>query len=392
MKKTMKVIASVHLTDTPVTHILEVFTRLQNSYNIELIALNTPDMSKVTDLTRTVNIRQAPLTQYNIPLLKGFFYEAYIILYILSSREKIDFIYSRSRPFNFAEYVIGKLKKIPIVIEVNGILTDEIIMETPNPSSLTSLRVKMVSFIEKKSLSAASKIITVTSNIKKRIQKDYHIREDKITVIGNGANTTMFKPVDKKEAKKKLNLDENQKYITFTGNLAPWQGIEFLVKAAPLILKEIPDIKFLIVGDGSVKEKLMGMVDDLDLHDSFIFTGMVPYEDVPLYINSGELCVAYKIPIGSGYSALKFYEYMACGMPIVGSRVTGFEILEEHDAGILVEPQNHEKLADAVIKLLKNDELREQMGKNGRKYLVENSSWDAVTKKIENILKDIPGV
>lgn len=382
----MKVIALNYLTDTPVTHILEVFTRLQASYNTELILLKTQSEFKVTELSNKVNIRQTPFTQHKIPFLRGLWFEIYIILYVLFSREKIDVIYGRLRPFSFAEYTIHKLTKIPVIIEVNGLLTEEFVMETQMSSILNSLLVKTVSYMESKTLSVSDKVISVTPNIKKTLQKKYGVPEDKGIVIENGANTDLFKPINMEEAKKKLKLNEDYRYIIFVGNLAPWQGVEYLVKAAPLILKEVPDIKFLIVGDGAMKNELMESVHDLKLQDSFHFTGMIPYEDVPLYVNSGELCVAYKKPIGSGYSALKFYEYMACGKPIVASRVTGFELLEQQNAGVLVEPQNFEKLAEAVIAILKNEELRKKMGENGRKFLIENNSWDAVTKRIENIL------
>ena len=388
-KKNMKVIAFNYLTDTPVTHILEVFTRLQEKYDVELTLLNTLEKSNITKLANDVKICHVPLTQYKVPFFKGLWFEIYIILHFLISREKIDIIYGRLRPFSFAEYVLWKLKKIPVVIEVNGILTEEILMEIKAPSFLNPLILKIVSFLEGKTLSVAKKVFAVTPNIKSKIQEVHNIEEDKVFVIENGANTDLFKPIAKEKAKEKLHLNYKNQYITFIGNLAPWQGVEYLVKAAPIILNEIPDIKFLIVGDGAMRQELQEMVDKLNVQDSFIFTGMVPYEDVPLYVNAGELCVAYKIPIGSGYSALKFYEYMACGKPIVGSRVTGFEILEQYNSGVLVEPQNHEKLANEIIKLLKNEKLREQMGKNGRKYLIENNSWDAVTKRISSILDNI---
>jgi len=74
---------------------------------------------------------------------------------------------------------------------------------------------------------------------------------------------------------------------------------------------------------------------------------------VPEYINASNVCVVPKIPLKSGHSPLKLYEYMACGKPVVASRISGFEILEQNNAGILVEPENPEKLAKAILKLLK---------------------------------------
>ena len=197
MPKIIKFSAFVYLDDTPVTHILEVVTKLQKSYEIELIVLNTPDKSKVTNLTKEVKIREVPLTQYKIPFLRGLWYEIYLTLYILTSSEKIDIIYSRLRPFSISEYLIKFLKKIPVIVEVNGLLTEEIIMEIHAPSFFNPILSRIVSFFEKRALSASNKIISVTSDIKNRLQEAYNLPKDKIVIIENGVNTKLFKPIDK---------------------------------------------------------------------------------------------------------------------------------------------------------------------------------------------------
>ncbi len=142
---------------------------------------------------------------------------------------------------------------------------------------------------------------------------------------------------------------------------------------------------FRVTSEGQMKEELVELVDKTGVSDKFIFTGTVPYEEVPKYINASDVCVVPKRPLKSGYSPLKLYEYMACGEPIVASRISGFEILEQQNAGILVEPENPEELAKAIIKLLKDEKLREEMGKNGREYVVKHHSWESVARKVAEV-------
>ena len=142
-----------------------------------------------------------------------------------------------------------------------------------------------------------------------------------------------------------------------------------------------------------MKDKLLGITSELGLSDKFTFTGRVPYEQVPLYINAADVCVAPFIKERNskiGLSALKTYEYLACGKPIVASSIPGVQdLIESSGGGIPVTPEDPEELANAVVRLLSDEEARVEMGKKGRKYVVENHSWDGVAGKILKICEDI---
>jgi glycosyltransferase involved in cell wall biosynthesis len=110
------------------------------------------------------------------------------------------------------------------------------------------------------------------------------------------------------------------------GNLAPWQGMEYLIQVAPSLTKRLPSIRFLIIGSGVLKEKFQAQVQSSGMSDRFIFTGMVDYEKIPLYINISDICLVLKRRLASGYSPIKLFEYMACGKPVlvrVGVEFTG---------------------------------------------------------------------
>jgi glycosyltransferase involved in cell wall biosynthesis len=107
---------------------------------------------------------------------------------------------------------------------------------------------------------------------------------------------------------------------------------------------------------------------------NYIFTGSVPYEQVSMYINACEVCVVPKRPLKSGYSPLKLYEYMACGKPVIASRLDVFEVLEQINSGLLVNPEDPNEFSTAVLQLLSDPYLREKMGFNGRNYVQRSQS------------------
>ncbi len=364
-------------------HIFEVLQNLATSHEAILFA---PEEKGCIFENHKFEVRYIPTVGRGI--MRFMIYELLLFLYLFNYfiKSKPDVIYARSNT-GIASSIISPLFNVPRVAEVNGLSIKEAKMRSEPAIRIFVMR----KIIEKLNYKHAKKIVAVTKSLKEEIKKVYHIPDEKIVVIENGANTDLFKPMDKKECIKELNLDESYQYVCFVGKMAPWQGVEYLIEAVPLILKEVPNTKFLIVGGGMMKEKLIRMIKKLSLEDKFIFTGAVPYEEVPKYINASDICTAplTKGRMKSGSSALKIYEYMGCEKPIVSSRITNLEFIEQQNAGILVEPENPEELAKAIIKLLRDKKLSENMGKNGRGYVVKNHSWKMVTKKVESVINEV---
>jgi glycosyltransferase involved in cell wall biosynthesis len=188
-------------------------------------------------------------------------------------------------------------------------------------------------------------------------------------------------------AKESLQLDLSCLYVGFVGIIAPWQGLEHLIRSAPQILREDPKTKFLLVGDGESRNKLVELVKELDLASHFVFVGAVPYTEVPKYINAMDVCISFRK--GTPASPLKLYEYMVCGKPVVATDNPDNNFAKEINAGILIDPEKPEEVAGSIISLLKNDVMREKMGGNGRKYVLEKRSWQAVTQEVESVIKAV---
>jgi glycosyltransferase involved in cell wall biosynthesis len=241
----------------------------------------------------------------------------------------------------------------------------------------------------------ASKIVVVAQGIKDALVTDYKLPLGKIVVIPNGANLDLFRGMDKMRCRQDLGLNMYKKYICFTGNLAPWQDLKTLIEAAPRIIEKIPDVTFLIVGDGMMRNKLEATANKLNFADKFIFTGWVSHNDVPKYINSSEVCIVPLImevdkiigpsPFKIYGSPQKLYEYLACEKPIVAFAIDGLDFVEERNLGFIVPSNNPTELGEALIKLLMNEELAKEMGTNGRRYVVESHSWLGVAQRISEI-------
>ncbi len=361
--------------DAQNVHIFELFNNLRKVAEVNLFVPKPKkiqlDLSDIKYVPR-LNIPPFGLISYQISL--------FFNLYFYCKKKKVDAFYARQSDFSFMPLILSKYFGIPYFVEVNGLIIDEMMM-----FKKSKLKLNITRFSEKLGYKHAMKIIAVTRGIKKGLIELYDVPDEKIIVVENGANTDLFRPMDKGDAKKALNLDQKLKYIGFVGNLAPWQGVDYLIYSAPLIISAFPETRFLIVGDGKLRNEWIQLAKKIGVYDKFNFTGSVPYKSVPLYINASDVCVVYKKPIKSGYSPLKLYEYLACGKPVVASRVDGFEIIERQEAGILVKPENPEELAEAIIRLLKDGKLKEKIGMNGREYVIKNHSWEAIGRKIAEV-------
>ena len=363
--------------DNSTIHIIELLKNLAKRNDVICFAPKPKNVKY-----KFQEIAYTPILNKPIFLSISYQWALFFNLFYYCCKARPDALYARLDMFTFSPLIISKLFRIPYFVEINGVMLEEMKL-----SNSFKLNVCIAKISEKLNYKRAKRIIAVTQAIKKAIKKKYDIPDEKVVVIENGANTDLFKPMNPQKTMKELNLNENCNYVCFSGSFARWHGLEDLVKSAPLVLKEVENTKFILVGDGLMKKKIVQMVNDLNLTDSFIFINRVPYEEVAKYVNIFDVCVILKKRDIPG-CPLKLYEYMACGKPVIATNTEDFRVLEEYNAGILVDPEKTEEVADAITTLLKNKDLREEMGKNGRKYATENRSWEAVAREVEKVMKD----
>jgi glycosyltransferase involved in cell wall biosynthesis len=124
----------------------------------------------------------------------------------------------------------------------------------------------------------------------------------------------------------------------------------------------------------------------------FIFTGMQRHHDIPFFINVADICVApfiFERNRKTGVSPVKVFEYMACGKPVVASRIEGLEFIESEGAGWLIEPGDVKSLEEALLDLVMDGKKREDMGRKGLQIASKRFTWDSKALNIEKILKEL---
>lgn len=299
----------------------------------------------------------------------------------LITKEKPDIFYSRFYLIAPLFYIFIKFIRSSIIVisEHNGYLYDE--MKMMNFSGLKAFIARRLQLL---GAQLSDKVRVVTEGIKVLLVQN-GINESKIFVTGNGTDINHFRPIKHYKALEIAGLKPDYYYVGFIGSFIKWQGIDFILRAVPMILKEMPQVRFLIVGDGPEYKNLRSLSKKLGLEKECIFIGSVPYEMAPVYINSFDIAVAPFIRKRNekiGVSPLKIRDYAACGVPIVASEVKGLEIVEENNIGILVNPEDEEELANAIIILLKNPEMRRKMGKRARKLAEREFSWKKTVREI----------
>ena len=152
--------------------------------------------------------------------------------------------------------------------------------------------------------------------------------------------------------------------------LVPHKGQRHLIDAAALVIRQVPDARFILAGEGELRGALERQIKDLRLEKHVFLAGFRP--DVLSVHKSFDIFVLSSVTEGLGTSLL---DAMACSKPIVGTRAGGIpEVVKDGETGILVSPRDHEALASALVKLLKDPALRERLGAAGRVRVCERFS------------------
>ena len=211
---------------------------------------------------------------------------------------------------------------------------------------------------------------------------------DKIVVIPNGVNIKDFDmPYSKKECREKLGLPLDDEIILFVGVLDPYKGPEFLLKAMPKILKEVPEAKLVFVGSGVMREELERLCKLLGIEKNIEFVGFVGEVSIKaLYYRSADVFV---LPSFIEVFPIVLLEASASGLPIVVSDLKTFKcIIDERWNGIVTKRGDEKSLAEAIIYLLENENVREKMGKNARKK-IEDFSWERIAEETEKVYEGL---
>ncbi len=220
-------------------------------------------------------------------------------------------------------------------------------------------------------------VIAVSDETRKTIIKDRNLDVKKAITIHYGVDLDKFNASNGRITKTEPKLNRNHKTLGIVARLTDQKGHIYLIKAAPEIVKKFPSVKFVLVGDGPLRDSLKAEIAKLGLSCNFEFLGF--RNDVNELLNSFDIFVLPSLFEGLPNVLL---EAMACAKPIVATSVAGVpEVVVDGFTGLLVPPKNPEALAKRISALLENEELMVKMGKEARKRVENNFS---LTTQVDN--------
>lgn len=324
----------------------------------------------------------------DFPLLRSLSFSFFLTIFLVRYHSKFrpDVVHIR-RGISIVPAIFARLRKAVLIYEVND---DPYAYATRNAQStgiLTRLERWLAIRTDEMILSWCDAAFVITREIKHRIiQHLPQINPTKLHVLPSGANTEMCRPMDQGHCRSMLQLDHVRKYIGFIGTLLGHQGVNTLIDAAPSILETFPDACFVVIGEGPMKHPWRKQVEERSLQDCFLFTGQIDYEQTPLWINAMDICAAPFLADAGLSSPVKIFDYMACGRPVVASRIPGTtDIFEDSGAVRLVKPEHKDALAAAIVDVLANVEMAHEMGLKGRRLVETQYDRKLLAKKIEEV-------
>lgn len=288
-----------------------------------------------------------------------------------------DAMYVRADALAFPAFLWARLRKLPVVLEVNGPHSDRLVAK-PWLRPFGPLLAGLQRFQFRRS----SALIAVTPLLSEWLQNEAPGKE--INVIPNGANADLFHP------QARNTIETPPRYVILVGLLAHWQGVQLLLAA----LQDAAwpaDVSVVIAGDGAERER----VREAARHDPRIrYLGIVPYRDVPGLVAASLAGLSLKTAVEgrteTGMSPLKLYETLACGVPAIVTEYHGqAEVVREHNCGIIVSQVNPSELARAVARVATDESQRQVWGANGRRAIEEKHSWDERAGRTDQVLRSL---
>jgi glycogen(starch) synthase len=281
--------------------------------------------------------------------------------------------------------------KRPFVHTIHGVLADE--YEQARENGYQSFRSRIANYfmhrlakLEGETAKNAKLIVTISKYSLEKIENHYGVDAAKVRIVPNGVDPEKFKPLEDQEAIKRQFGLGNEPCVLFVGSLIPRKGLPFLVEAAKKVVKKYSGTKFVIVGEGPLKNRLLSNLETANLSGNFKFLGNLKEDMLTALYNCADVFALPSIQEGQGIVLL---EAQASAKPVVAFDVGGVnEAVRNGETGLLVKRGSSEELADALLKLLSDKALREKMGANGRRFVTENFTWDICAQKMLNVYRE----
>ncbi len=300
-----------------------------------------------------------------------------------------DIIHAHSPVLNgLAALRVGRNKNIPVVYEIRAFWEDAAVDQ--GTSREGGLRYKLTQVLETKIIKDVDAVFTICDGLRKEIIKR-GVPESKVTVVPNSIDSSRFTfnaPVNT-QLQQKLRLN-GKRVIGFIGSFFSFEGVPALVEVMPLLLKQNPDYRLLLVGGGEDEEKIIRLVRDMGLQDKVVLIGRVPHSEVKDYYSLADLFVYPRLSIRLTelVTPLKPLEAMAQGKLVVASDVGGHkEMIFPGKNGDLFSAGSIDDMVRVIAKTFESEYDWENRKQAGRVYVEHERNWITTVKKYESVYR-----
>jgi len=326
-----------------------VLTNIYGEHNIKILSLVESPNQKLT-------------------LFRKLKFSLNFFFYVINN--KFDLIICSHLSLSFLTFIIHLFFKIPYFVITYGVE----VWLSPN-------------FFEKKGILNANLVLPISNFTKYQMMKNYNISDKKLIVMPCFIGTGRFIIKEKNsDLIKKYNL-ENKKILLTVGRLNKQEqqkGHDRIIQVMVSLVKKIPNLIYIIVGDGDDKPRLENLVLENKLNNFVVFAGQV--EDNLLF-DFYNLCDVYVMPSSQEGFGIVFLEAAAFQKPVIaGNKDGSVDAVADGETGILVDPNNIQEIADAIEYLILNRDIAEKMGKAGRERVLMEFSLEIMEDKLKKII------
>jgi glycosyltransferase involved in cell wall biosynthesis len=292
--------------------------------------------------------------------------------------KRYDVVHTHSGKAGFAGRIAARLARVPIVVHT---IHGPSFYRYQNPLGNWAFR-----WAEQVAGACTTQFVSVADAMTEQYLAAGISTPDKYVTIHSGMNIDAFLNASRDDSfRESLGISKDDLVVGKMARLFRLKGHEFLFAAAPRIVAAVPNVKFLLVGDGIYRERFERRVTELGLRNRFVFAGLVPPQEIPRLVASMDVLVHLSLREGLPRA---LPQALACGKPVVAFDVDGArEVCLDGQTGLLVRAGDATVLAGAVIRLLQDARLAHTMGAQGRDLVKERFSEARMVQQLDELYR-----
>ncbi|MBQ8219589.1 MAG: glycosyltransferase family 4 protein [Bacteroidaceae bacterium] len=325
------------------------------------------------------------------PILRALRYSliSFIQFYKGITARDIDLIYVASTPPTQGALaaLVKKIKKVPFVYNLQDIFPDS--LAGTGLAKKDSLLWKIGRVIENFTYRNADKIIVISEDFKRNIMEK-GVPEEKIVVVYNWVDEEAVRHVPREENKlfDMYGLDRKKFYVTYSGNIGLTQNMDMLLEVAKE-LEEDPNIQFVLIGEGAYKKRVEEIIAEKNIGNVTLLP-FQPYEDISHVFSLGDAGLVISKPgVGENSVPSKTWSILSASRPVLANFDENElkSIVAENQCGIFTKAGDKEAFKQAILDLYHDREHCEQLGRNGREFILKNLTRAVGTQKYVDVIK-----